>query len=114
MSKQELAEELQTPIIRKFHKRKEHSFVLDNIWGADLANMQLISKFNKKNCSSLCVIDIFCKSYYLFIIYSELFVQKIKTHSFQNILDESYRKPIYIHIYIYIYIKILSQKRHVL
>ena len=59
MSKQELAEELQTPIIRKFHKRKEHSFVLDNIWGADLANMQLISKFNKKKIVLLYVLSIF-------------------------------------------------------
>ena len=33
----------------------------DNIWGADLANMQLISKFNIGICFLLCVIDIFSK-----------------------------------------------------
>ena len=33
----------------------------DNIWGADLADMQLISKFNKGFRFLLCVIDIFSK-----------------------------------------------------
>ena len=32
-----------------------------NIWGADLADMQLISKFNKRFRFLLCVIDIFSK-----------------------------------------------------
>ena len=45
-SNKELAEELQKPIIRKFEKRKAHSPFIDNIWGADLADMQLISKLN--------------------------------------------------------------------
>ena len=31
------------------------------IWGADLADMQLISKFNKGIRFSLCVIDLFSK-----------------------------------------------------
>ena len=39
----ELAEELLKPIIRKFKKRKVHSTFIDNIWCADLADMQLIS-----------------------------------------------------------------------
>ena len=30
-----------------------------DIFGADLADMQVISKFNKGICSLLCVIDIF-------------------------------------------------------
>ena len=47
MKSEELAKELQKPIIRKFVKRKEHSPFINNIWGADLADMQLISKINK-------------------------------------------------------------------
>ena len=39
--------ELKKPIIRKFKKRKAHSSFIDNIWHADLADMQLISTFNK-------------------------------------------------------------------
>ena len=44
---QQLAEELQKPIIRKFKKRKIHAAFKDNIWDADLADMQLISRYNK-------------------------------------------------------------------
>ena len=39
--------ELEKPIIRKFEKRKVHLSFIDNIWGVDIADMQLISKFNK-------------------------------------------------------------------
>ena len=42
----ELAEELQKPIIRKF-KKKVYSTFIDKICGADLADIQLISKFGK-------------------------------------------------------------------
>ena len=42
---EQLAEELHKPIIRKFKKRKVYSLFKGNIWGADLAGMQLISKF---------------------------------------------------------------------
>ena len=54
ISIQELAEELHKPIIRKFNKRKVHSPFIDNIWSADLADMQLISKFNKGFKFLLC------------------------------------------------------------
>ena len=58
---EQLAEELHKPIIRKLKKRKMYSSFKDNIWGADLANMQLISKFNKGFRFLLCIIDIFSK-----------------------------------------------------
>ena len=48
MSNQKLAKELHKPIIRKLEKRKVHSSFTDKIWVADLADMQLISKFDKK------------------------------------------------------------------
>ena len=44
---QQLAEELHKAIIRKFNKRRDQSSFKDNIWGADLDDMQLVSKFNK-------------------------------------------------------------------
>ena len=56
----ELAEELWKSIIRKFRKGKAHSPFIDNIWGFDLADMQLTSKFSK-GIRFLCVIDIFNK-----------------------------------------------------
>ena len=58
---QQLAEELHKPIIRKFKKRKVRSVFKDNIWGGYLADMQLISKYNKIIRFLLCVIDIFSK-----------------------------------------------------
>ena len=61
MLNKELAEELHKPIIGKFEKRKVQSPFIDNIWGADLADMQLISKFNREIRFLLYVIDIFSK-----------------------------------------------------
>ena len=61
ISNKELAEELHKPIIRKFKKRKGYSSFIDNIWGADLVDTQLISEFNKEIRFLLCVVDIFSK-----------------------------------------------------
>ena len=58
---EKLVEEIHKPVIRKFKKRKVCSSFKKNIWGADLAVMQLISKFNKGIRFFLCVIDIFSK-----------------------------------------------------
>ena len=52
----ELAEELHKPIIRKFKKKKVHSLFIDNISGADLADMQLNLINNLGFC---CVLLIF-------------------------------------------------------
>ena len=56
-----LAKELRKPIIRNFIKRTVYSRSKDYIWGADLADMQLISEFNKGFIFLLCVIDSFSK-----------------------------------------------------
>ena len=79
------------PIINKFQKRKLYSSFIDNIWGADLANMQLMSKFNKGIHFSLCVIDNFSK--YAWVI--SLKDKKVITitNVFQKIFDESNPKP---------------------
>ena len=61
ISNEELAEELHKRIIRKFKKRKLHSLFIGNIWCVDLADMQLISKFNKGIPFLLCVFDIYSK-----------------------------------------------------
>ena len=61
LQNEQLAEELHKPIIRKFEKRRVYSTFKDNIWGVDLADMQLLSKYNKGIRFLLCVIDIFSK-----------------------------------------------------
>ena len=58
---EQLDKELRKPIIRNLKKRKVYSGFRDNIWGTDLADMQLISKFNKGFRFLLCIIDIFSK-----------------------------------------------------
>ena len=60
MPNQQLADELHKLIIRKFTRRNVSSFKV-NIWGVDLADMQLISKYNKGIKFLLCVIDRFSK-----------------------------------------------------
>ena len=57
----QLANELHKLIIKKFNKRKVYSSFKGNIWGVDLADMQLLSKFYKGFRFLLCVIDIFSK-----------------------------------------------------
>ena len=47
ISNKELAKEVDKPMIRKLNKGKVHSPFIDNIWGVDLADMQLIIKFSK-------------------------------------------------------------------
>ena len=47
MPNQQLADELHKLINRKFKKYKVYSSFKDNIWGADLADMQLIKRYNE-------------------------------------------------------------------
>ena len=57
----ELDEELHKAMIRKLKKGKVYWPFSDNIWVADLAVMQLVSKFNKRFQFLFCFIDIFSK-----------------------------------------------------
>ena len=91
MSNKELPEQLHKPIIKKFKKRKLYSPFIDNICGADLADMQLISKFNKRVSFLLCVIDIFSK--YAWVIHLKDKKGITITNAFQKILDEFHCKP---------------------
>ena len=86
-----LANELHKPIIRKFNKRKVYSSFKDNIWGADLADMQLLSKFNKGIKYLLCVIDLFSK--YAFVVPLKDKKGISIVNAFQSILNKSKRKP---------------------
>ena len=48
-------------LLENLKKRKVYSTFKDNIWDVDLADMQLLSKYNKGIRFLLCVIDIFSK-----------------------------------------------------
>ena len=90
ISSKELSEKLHKPITRKLNKRKVQSFFIDNIWGADLADMQLISKFHKGIRFLLYVIDIYSK--YAWVIPLKDKKGITITSAFQKILKESNRK----------------------
>ena len=88
---EQLAKELHKPIIRKIKKRKVYSGFRDNTWGADLADMQLISKFNKGFRFLLCVIDIFSKYAWVVPLKDKKSISIV--NAFQKIFKKSDRKP---------------------
>ena len=87
----QLANELHKPIIRKFEKRKVYSTFEDNIWAVDLADMQLLRKYNKGIRFLLCVIDIFSKYAWVVPLKDKKGISIVKV--FQNILKQSNKKP---------------------
>ena len=87
---EQLAEELHKPVIRIFKKRKVYSAFKNNIWDADLADMQLISKFNKGFKFLLCVIDIYNKYAWVVPLKDKKGVSI--ANAFQSILKKCNRK----------------------
>ena len=67
-----------------------YSSFRDNIWGADLADMQLFSKFNKGFRFLLCVIDIFSKYAWVIPLKDKNGISIV--NAFQKILDDSKRR----------------------
>ena len=66
-----------------------YSSFKDNIWGAHLADMQLISKFNKGFRILLCdVIDIYSKHAWVVSLKDKEGITLL-TNAFKEILDES-------------------------
>ena len=90
ITNKKLAEELHKTIIKTVNKRKVHSPFIDNNWEADLANMQLISKFNKEFSYLLYAINIY--STYEWVIPLKDKKGITVTNVFQNILKDSNRK----------------------
>ena len=91
LQNQQLAEELHKPIIKKFEKRKVHAAFKDNIWSADLADMQLLSRYSKGIRFLLCVIDIFSKYAWVIPLKERKGISIVT--AFQSILKQSNRKP---------------------
>ena len=48
-------------LLENLRERKVYSFFRNNIWDADLADMQSLSKYNKGIKYLLCAIDLFSK-----------------------------------------------------
>ena len=88
---QQLANELHKPIIGKFRKRKVYPSLKGNICGVDLADMQLIGKYNKGIRYLLCAIDLFSK--YAFVVPLKDKKKTTIVNAFQSILGNSKGKP---------------------
>ena len=86
-----LADELHKPIIRKFNKRRVYSQFKDNIWGVDLADMQLLSRKNKGIKYLLCAISLYSK--YVFVIPLKGKKGISIANAFNKIIKQSNRKP---------------------
>ena len=87
---EQLVKKLHKATNRKFFLKKVYSSFKD-IWPAELADMQLISKFDKGIRFLLCAFDIFSK--YAWVI--PLKDKKVVTifNAFKSILNDSKRKP---------------------
>ena len=88
---EQLAEELHKPVIKKFKRRKVFARFKDNIWAADLVEMESLYSGNENVKYLLCVIDVFTKYPWV----KPLKDKKGKTdiNAFMEIVNESNRKP---------------------
>ena len=80
-----------TQLLGSFKKIKIYSSFKENIWGVDLGDMQLISKYNKGIRYLLCAIDLFRKD--AFVVPLRDKKGSTIVNAFQSILDNSKRKP---------------------
>ena len=87
----QLANELHKPIARKFKRRKVYFSFKDNILGVDLADMQLISQYNKGTRYLLFAIDLLSK--YAWVVPLKDKKGAFIVNAFQVILNSSKRKP---------------------
>ena len=88
---EQLAEELHKPVIKKFKRRKVYARFKDNIWAADLAEMESLSSKNKNVKYLLCVIDVFTK--YAWVKKVKDKKGKTVLNAFIEIVNESNCKP---------------------
>lgn len=88
---QALSSELHAPIRRKFKRRRVFVYNIDDIWSADLKDMQLLSKYNKGYKYLLTVIDVFSKYAYVTPLKTKGSDEIIT--AFKSLFTNSGRKP---------------------
>ena len=88
---EQLAEELHKPVIKKFKLRKVYARLKDDIWAADLPEMESLSSKNKNVKYFLSVIGFFTKIAWI----KPLKDKKGKTvlNAFIEIVNKSYCTP---------------------
>ena len=88
---EQLAEKLHNPIITKIKRRKVYARFKDNIWAADLVELESFCSKNKNVKYLLFVIDIFTK--YAWVKSLKDKTSKTVLNAFIEIVNESNRKP---------------------
>ena len=88
---EQLAKELHKPVNKKFKRRKVFARFKDNIWAADLAEMESLSSKNKSVKNLLCVMDVFTK--YAWVKPLKDKEGKTVLNALIKIVNESNRKP---------------------
>jgi len=86
-----IAEELHKPIRHKFKRRRVFVFNIDDIWSADIKDMQALSKQNKHYKYLLTVIDLFSKYAYAIPLKSKSSAATI--NAFSSLFKSSKTKP---------------------
>ena len=92
--KEKLADELHTPIKRKFPRRSVIVFSKDEVWSADLVDMQAFSSFNKGFKYILTVIDVF-SNYALAVPIKDKSAASVPK-AFENIISDRIPKKIWV------------------
>ena len=87
----QLAEELHKPVTRKFRKRRVVVNGIDEIWTADLVDMQAFAEYNDGVKYLLTVIDVFSK--YGWIVPMKDKSGKSTANGLTKIFTNSGRKP---------------------
>lgn len=85
------AEELLKPIRHKFKRRRVFVFNIDDIWSADLKDLQSVSKQNNGFKYLLTVIDIFSKRAYTIPLKSKS--SDVIINAFEKLFNSSSRLP---------------------
>src|SRR6218665_365975 len=87
----QLSEESHKPVVKKFRKQRVYVKGIDEIWAADLIDMQSFAEYNDGFKYLLSVVDIFCK--YGWIVPLKDKSGKSVSQAFEKIFTSSERKP---------------------
>ena len=80
-------------ILENLGKEKYTQSFIDNIWSADLADIQMIRKCNKGFRFLLCVTDIYSKYAWVISLKDKILLLKgTITNAFQKVLNEPHCK----------------------